>query len=85
MRFRLEFTTAKLACYDLPVASGSACGSPELAAGEKRRVMFELIGEEKPTPDHNRLLAEKIAGFILGVGILAALLYFFASSPWASH
>jgi hypothetical protein len=44
--------------------------------------MFQMVDEEKPSPDDRKMLLFKIAAFIVAVGAFAGVIYFFAFVPY---
>jgi hypothetical protein len=44
--------------------------------------MFQMIDEEKPTPDSRRMLFYKIGAFVAAIGALGAIAYFLVNSHY---
>ena len=41
--------------------------------------MFEMINEEKPSPERRKLFLIKVVAFVVTVVVLAGVIYFFAT------
>lgn len=44
--------------------------------------MFQMINDEKPTAEDRKLLWLKVAIFVVGIGVLGGVVYFFAFVPF---
>ena len=41
--------------------------------------MFEMINEEKPSPERRKLFLVKVVAFVVAVAVMASVIYFFAT------
>ena len=44
--------------------------------------MFEMIDEEKPTPERRKIFLTKAVIFLVAVVLVAGVVYFLATSGW---
>jgi hypothetical protein len=44
--------------------------------------MFQMINEEKPSAEDRKMMWVKVAIFVIGIGVLGGVVYFFAVGPY---
>jgi hypothetical protein len=49
---------------------------------EQEGTMFQMINEEKHTAEDRKMMWVKVAIFIVGIGVLGGVVYFFAFVPF---
>jgi len=47
--------------------------------------MFQMIDEEKPSPEDRKVFLYKIAAFVVAMAVLGGVVYFFAFVPWSNR